>query len=350
MSIQETNLKAIADAIRAKLGTTDTIKASQFAAKIGEISTGVAKPSWAQSTLPNLDNVSAEWTSVCYGNGKFVAVATNNSAAAYSTDGINWTEAPMTGVKLWQSVCYGDGKFVAVALNSSVAAYSTDGVNWTETTMPGERSWQSVCYGDGKFVAVANDTQFGAYSTDGIAWSSMRMLTDADMWWRVCYGNGKFVAITQGGLAAAVAYSTDGINWTQSLAAGHGINTQSICYGRDKFVIMFSSDGKYLYSSDGISWTTETQSGVDIWVSVGYGGDKFVAMPINGNHIAYSTDGVTWVWTPFTSPSPLVVDQTCFNSICYGNGIFVAIGSYSDADYNNQPIAAYLKDSFDEWA
>ena len=47
MSTQETKLQAIADAIKAKLGTTDTIQASQFASKIGEIQLGeVPLPSW----------------------------------------------------------------------------------------------------------------------------------------------------------------------------------------------------------------------------------------------------------------------------------------------------------------
>lgn len=57
----------------------------------------------------------------------------------------------------WSSVCYGDGKFVAVLSGSSIAAYSTDGITWTETTLPGSRSWTSVCYGNGVFVAIATD-------------------------------------------------------------------------------------------------------------------------------------------------------------------------------------------------
>ena len=75
MSIQETNLKAIADAIRAKTGETDTIKASEFASKIAAIQTGVAKPSWVRSTMP----FNVNWSSVCYGDGKFVAVDFINS-------------------------------------------------------------------------------------------------------------------------------------------------------------------------------------------------------------------------------------------------------------------------------
>ena len=132
MSIQETKFKAIADAIRAKTGETGTIVANDFATKIAAIPTGVAKPSWVQTTLP----ASANWSSVCYGDGKFVAVAYDNSTiAAYSTDGITWTQTTLPTRAKWQKVCYGDGKFVAVARSSN---------NLT-----------SVCYGNGKFVAVA---------------------------------------------------------------------------------------------------------------------------------------------------------------------------------------------------
>ena len=127
MSIQETKFKAIADAIRAKTGETGTIVANDFATKIAAIPTGVAKPSWTQSTLP----ASANWTSVCYGDGKFVAVTYGSTIAAYSTDGINWTQTTLPASAKWYSVCYGDGKFVAVAFNSNVAAYSNDGLNWT---------------------------------------------------------------------------------------------------------------------------------------------------------------------------------------------------------------------------
>ena len=44
MTTQETYLKEIADAIRAKTGETGPIQASQFAAKIAEIQTAADAP------------------------------------------------------------------------------------------------------------------------------------------------------------------------------------------------------------------------------------------------------------------------------------------------------------------
>ena len=74
----------------------------------------------------------------------------------------------------WQSVCYGNGKFVAVVNASDIAAYSTDGVTWTQTTLPANTDWQSVCYGNGKFVTVAagDNDDIITYSTDGINWAN----------------------------------------------------------------------------------------------------------------------------------------------------------------------------------
>ena len=125
MSIQETNLKAIADAIRAKTGETGTIVANNFATKIAAIQTGVAKPSWVQSTMPS----NANWSSVCYGNGKFVAVTNGSNIAAYGIGGISWPQTTMPASLAWSSVCYGAGKFVAVVRGSTAYAYLKDYFN-----------------------------------------------------------------------------------------------------------------------------------------------------------------------------------------------------------------------------
>ena len=42
-------------------------------------------------------------------------------------------------------VCYGDGKFVAVANGSTYFAYSTDGINWTEGSIfDSNKAWFTI--------------------------------------------------------------------------------------------------------------------------------------------------------------------------------------------------------------
>ena len=260
------------------------------------------------------------WYSACYGNGKFVAVDYDSTIAAYSTDGINWTQATLPTRESWTSVCYGDGKFVAVAGYTNIAAYSTDGINWIQSTLPTNAYWKSVTYGNGKFVAVVNNSNIAAYSTDGINWTQST-LPDDGYWQSVCYGNGKFVAVTSDSVAGYfAAYSSNGINWTQS-ALPTSTYWSSVVYGNGKFVAV-ASGNIAAYSADGINWTQSTLPDDVIWVSVCYGNGKFVAVASGTNIAAYSTDGVNW--TQITLPGP-----RDWSSVCYGNDKFVAVAQNS---------------------
>ena len=268
----------------------------------------------------------ANWMSICYGNGKFVAVDSDNNVAAYSTDGIAWTQITMPIGAAWTSVCYGNDKFVAVSGDSNVAAYSTDGITWTQTTMPVNEKWYSVCYGNGKFVAVVNNSNIAAYSTDGITWTQTTLPTDAS-WASVCYGMDKFVAVDSGSNVAA--YSTDGIAWTQIVPPTEG-SWMSVCYGNGKFVAVDVLNGIAIYSTDGITWTQITMPIKAVWASVCYGNGKFVTIAHESNIAAYSTDGINWTQTTLPASKE-------WYSVCYGDGKFVAVALNSD-------IAAYSTD------
>ena len=251
---------------------------------------------WTNSTFPS----SRGWLSVCYGNGKFVAVAWNSNTFAYSTDGITWTESTISSTnRWWMSVCYGNGMFVAVAggsTPSNIFAYSSDGMNWTESTISTKGLWESVCYGNDKFVAVANNNGF-AYSTDGMNWAKGNISSTGMWWWHsVCYGNGKFVAVNSTSSGSnTFAYSTDGITWTEgTLPSSREWN--SICYGNGMFVVIATNTKYFAYSIDGINWTESTISDTNItWKSVCYGNGKFVAVSNNIYYSAYSTDGMNWI-------------------------------------------------------
>ena len=196
--------------------------------------------------------------SVTYGNGMFVAVGSNTgsagAASVNSVDGINWTESTMPSLgadfQNWSSVTYGNGRFVAVgstAVPRQVAAYSDDGVSWTQVSMPSSQFWNSVAYGNGMFVAIGYNVY--AYSTNGITWtqgsfsSQIRSLT---------YGNGMFFGVggASGGVEVYV-YSKNGISWIQrgipelpgvsSLAAWY-----AAVYGNGRFDLVGSNTNRCL--------------------------------------------------------------------------------------------------------
>ena len=280
---------------------------------------------WTQGNIPNGKN----WYSVCYGNGKYVAVGYSNDIMAYSTDGISWTLGTMPSRKSWYSVCYGNGKFVAIAGPSNIMAYSTDGINWTQGNMPSNSYWRPVCYGNGKYVVIVDDSSdVMAYSTDGINWTQGNMPSSQD-WYSVCYGNGKYVAVAY--RSDVMAYSTDGISWTQ----GNMPSIQpwfSVCYGNGKYVAIESDTNIMAYSTDGISWTQGTMlPSSENWSSVCYGNGKYVAVG-HSNIMAYSTDGINWTEGDMHR-------YVTWHSVCYGNGKYVAVSSTNS-------IMAYGSDAY----
>ena len=269
-----------------------------------------------ESNMPS----SQRWSSVCYGNGKYVAIANNPThIMAYSTDGINWTQGTMSHSEYWSSVCYGNDKFVAVAERTTNMVYSTNGIDWTLGKMPSSVSWTSVCYGNDKYVAVA-DNSVMAYSTNGIDWTRGNMPSYQN--WRVCYGNDKFVAICYSNI---MAYSTNGIDWTEGNMPSDSY-WSSVCYGNGKYVAITGAGGNYssnimAYSTDGISWTQGTMPSEQYWTSVCYGNGKYVA--VSGIIMAYSTDGISWTQGNIPSDPDWI-------SVCYGNGKYVAIPDYGN--------------------
>jgi hypothetical protein len=162
-------------------------------------SSSINGSTWNAVTLPT----TATWTSIVYSNsGVWVAIAGNNSnIAAYSLDnGTTWLNtystdggATQTNVQLpssanWISVTWGNGRFVAIATGSSAAAYSFDGKVWIASTMPVTASWQQITYGQGTFIVVGNGTSTALSSPDGVVWTQ-RTLPTTGSYSGVAFGN-----------------------------------------------------------------------------------------------------------------------------------------------------------------
>jgi hypothetical protein len=355
------------------------------------------------------------WNSVTYGNGLFVAVSANGvgNRVMTSPDGITWTSRTSAADNNWTSVTYGNGIFVAVSSGgTNRVMYSADGITWTAASAAAANGWNSVTYGNGLFVAVSVTGTGDRVMTspNGITWTS-RTSAAENSWMGVTYGNGLFVAISQtgtgtrvmktaAGIADSVAQLTltgtasvhqnandvaditfefDDTAFTATAAAnvtgatgpassGYGVNFDDnnwrIDYSGGGMSEVVANNGAVSgvieatllndtfqdIDADNIldigsevtvnnipagltgsialgattqptSWTSASAAEANSWQSIAYGNGIFVAVSATGtNRVMYSTDGITW-----TAAS--AAEANSWVSVTYGSGIFVAVSA-----------------------
>ena len=281
---------------------------------------------WASYSTPP-----ANWFSVTYGNGKYVAIAYGGiNRVLISPDGENWTAYPAVQDGYWQSVTYGDGQFVAVgASGSSRVMTSPDGENWLPVLAAEDNHWQSVTYGNGKFVAVAySGTNRVMTSSDGTNWTAHSAAGDCN-WKGVTYGNGKFVAVGVNG-TDRIMTSPDGENWT-AYSAPEDNSWESVTYGSGNFVAIAISGttNKVMTSPDGENWTAYSAAEDNMWQSVTYGDGKFVAVAINGTNRVMTLDA------PETSASGLYFDDKLLYTSDHAGPIIEGVNRLTNLVVNN---------------
>ena len=259
---------------------------------------------------------SAEWKSIAYGSGIFVAVTTNTVAT--SGTGSSWTTGTIPA-GAWRSVAYGNGVFVVVASSGTTSLYSEDGLIWTPVTIP-EGDYRSVVYGNaiGVWVAVSANTNKAAYSAnDGATWSQVTIGEGAE-WNSVAFGNGKFVAVSlSDSTLTQTAYSTDGITWSTGSYIG---GCEAVTFGSGRFVaIDGTSSTSSFISTNGIDWVAGTLPGAAAsWKTVTYGGGVFLATVTGSSRAALSDDGIHWTSQTLTTSSS-------WSAGAYGAGNFLII-------------------------
>ena len=285
-------------------GTPNISITQQGSAAISNVAMTAPASVWSLQTLTG----TPQGISVTYGNGLYVSVG---NAIFTSPNGVTWTQRTIpTGVGNLESVTYGNGLFVAEAwMTTNSIITSPDGITWTQRTTP-SGFFDNITYGNNIFVVVGSS---GAIMTspDGITWTA-RTSNVSNYLAGVTYGNGLFV--TSGSYSTSYTTSPDGITWTARTAPN---NLQGqIAFGNGIFV----SDApcSSMSSPDGISWT---------WLSTGcnfnsitYGNNLFVMSGNSSGQILTSSNSKTW--TTITTGA-----NTYLYGITYGNGLFVAVGN-----------------------
>jgi hypothetical protein len=153
---------------------------------------------------------------MAFGAGKFVAINSGTTSAAYSTDGINWTAVVAPGTFASATdIVWGNGKFVALGGTNGIM-YSLDGITWYENdlTLPLTATERKLAYGQGTFVITSDDTNEVQYSHDGVYWQAYTLSTTITGGYNaIAFGNpdrvGKFVILPN---AAGTSGNTAKIN------------------------------------------------------------------------------------------------------------------------------------------
>lgn len=106
-----------------------------------------------------------------FGGDRFIALTNNintwsSDRGIYSFDGKSWAKFQLPSDLDWESAAYGNGRFLAFASNEGtpVGALSTNGTSWKPMTLPSLPQVSSIhaAYGNERFVVVMNykDTAF----------------------------------------------------------------------------------------------------------------------------------------------------------------------------------------------
>lgn len=229
-----------------------------------------------------------------------------------SPDGTTWTTLVTVANRRLLGLAHANGIFIAVG-EGGVILRSMDGVAWSEIASITSTELYDVEYGNNKFIAVG---LWGTvlYSADGLQWTPTQGTGTA---YNVVFFNGAFY---QAGSYGNLSRSTNGIDWTAITIAGQ--NNISVIVAGNNCLIVGSYWGDVWRSGDGVSWV-KVSSGTSQGLYGGVYGDGTFVLGGTGGTIIFSTDGTNWTQAATGAQSTMN-----FQAIAYGNGIFLASGSY----------------------
>jgi hypothetical protein len=194
---------------------------------------------------------------------------------------------------------YGNGVYVCLArgIQGLGVLHSSDGIGWTRMQPP--VSFDRVRFAKDRFFGLGPDGSIHS-STDGVEWELKRSGEDGSVLSDVVSGGKVFTAIGRKYWRALVLTSENGEDWelapqlpTEDDNPGYGA-----AFGNGVFVVAAGYDnfalrgGRIWRSVDGYHWENRYLSG-EVLNSVAFGNGTFVAVGSNGAAFV-STDGEQW--------------------------------------------------------
>ena len=238
--------------------------------------------SWSGTAFDSINNEytliqkDQYFTSLVYGNDKYIAVANNVTDITCFTDptdpstfsNISISNASVEG---WNSVAYGNDKFVGAG-NNQLFCYSDYNVSGVSVDI--SKNWTSVAYGVDIFVAVSPDGSNNHFisSTNGTVWNDITNIADIDGSWNlVKYTQNIFMAFSN----YQYMTSFDGIVWKAPIDISDNDYTDIVA-GKDKVVLVTDSGIETIFYSDltlinNVNLGNNIQNGYNNSVAIGNG-------------------------------------------------------------------------------
>lgn len=207
------------------------------------------------------------FSSVAYGNGRYVAVG-STFATVSTNDGYTWSTptTPFAGFSA-SAITFCNNVFVVINNSGAGAATftSTDGITWnTGATIAGANlSPARIGGAGGTFVAAGTDNFFYT-STDGLNWTKRSALpVSTGVYAFAGKSSTEFVGVGKNASTLALFSSTDGgVSWTPTTipgipSTGTSLRDYAISYDGSQYLFTFTSNPPGLYST--VNGTSATQ-------------------------------------------------------------------------------------------
>lgn len=223
------------------------------------------------------------WTSIAYGNNKYIAI-NGNGYVATSTDANTWS-SPTQKISNTSLNCiiYDGSKFITLDKKGDLTA-SSDGNTWNQITNLGNRDWNALIYANSLYIALG-ETGYISTSSDGINWSTPTQPISDYNWNALAYDGNNYIALGKRGY---ISTSSDGSNWSTATNPVNLYNTnfnwKSLAYDGTQFIALEDS-GTVCTSTNGINWNTPQTTilnGTPGWRSLSNTTNGLVALSVSG--------------------------------------------------------------------
>ncbi len=92
----------------------------------------------------------------CFDGTKFIGLGLSSTLLLYTSNATSWTSGTLPLYAQWRSMAFGGGYYVAVASDTGSYLVSTDGINWTVRTGLNASNQNMIAYGNGYFVSIVH--------------------------------------------------------------------------------------------------------------------------------------------------------------------------------------------------